>query len=79
MTTSNESILAYLVLFQTVLEDVLNDQTASLAQSDLMPHATEGFVDVTHDLWRRVAPAKLEQLLPHVASIPVDHGLRNTA
>lgn len=51
---------AYLVFFQTVLEDVLNDQTARLAQSDLMPHASERFVDITHNLRRRVTPSQLE-------------------
>lgn len=32
---------AHLVLFQAVLEDVLNNQTASLSQRDLMPHAAQ--------------------------------------
>jgi hypothetical protein len=44
-----------------------------------MPHATESLVDVAHDLRGRVAPAKLEELLPHVTRITMDDGLRDTA
>jgi hypothetical protein len=71
--------LAYLVLFQAVLKNVLDDKAAGLTQSNLMPHASKRFVDVAHDLRWRVAPAQLEQLLPNMASIAVDHSLWNTA
>lgn len=77
--TTTTKRLTYLVLFQTVLEDVLDDKAAGLAQSNLMPHASKCFVDIAHDLRRRVAPAQLEQLLPNMAGIPVDHSLWYTA
>ena len=67
-----------LVFLKAVLEDVLNHQATSFSQCDLMPHAAEGLVDVLHDLWRRVAPAELEQLLPDVARIAVNDCLRDT-
>lgn len=37
-------------ILNAVLEDVLNDQTSSLAQRDFVPHATKGFVDLGHNL-----------------------------
>lgn len=37
-----------------------------------MPHTSKSFVDILHDLWRGLCPAKLKQLLPHMASIAVD-------
>lgn len=64
-----------LVLFQTILEDVLDNETARLAQSDLVPHALQSLVDVLHDLGRRVRPAKFEQLLPDMACIAMDDSL----
>lgn len=42
-----------------------------------MPHTFQSFVDVLHYLWWRVAPAKLEQLLPDMASVAMDNSLRN--
>jgi len=44
-----------------------------------MPHTSQSFIDVLHDLWRRVTPAKLKQLLPDVASVAMDDCLRNTS
>jgi hypothetical protein len=44
-----------------------------------VPHTTEGLVDILHNLRRRLGPAKLEKLLPDVASIAMDDGLRDTA
>jgi len=44
-----------------------------------MPHAAKGFVDILHDLRRRVTPAKLKQLLPDVASVSMNDSLRDTA
>lgn len=72
-------ISTYFIFLKAVLEDVLNDQAASLAQSDFVPHAAKGLVDISHDLRWRVAPAELEKLLPHMASISVDDRLRNTS
>ena len=69
--------VTYLVFFQAVFEDVLNHQTTSLAKSDIMPHSTQGFIYILHNLWRGVAPTKLEKLLPHMASISMNHCLRN--
>ena len=66
---------AYLVLLQTILEDVLYNEAAGLAQCDLVPHATQGFVDVAHNLRWRITPTKFEQLLPDMASVAVDNGL----
>lgn len=42
-----------------------------------MPHTFQRFVDILHDLWWRVAPTKLEQLLPDMASVAMDDRLRN--
>ena len=42
----------YLVLLETVLEDVLHHQTARLAECNFVPHPTESFVDVAHYLGR---------------------------
>lgn len=67
-----------LVFIDAVLEDVLNDKTASLTQSHLVPHSTQSLVDVLHDLRWRATPAKLEELLPDVAGIAVDDSLRNS-
>jgi len=69
----------YLVFFETVLEDVLYDETTSFTKSNLMPHSSKSFVDVLHDLWRRVTPAKLKQLLPDVASVAMDDCLRDAS
>jgi hypothetical protein len=69
---------ACLVLLETVLKDVLHHQTARLAQRDLMPHAAKRFVHVPHNLRRRVAPTKFEQLLPDMTSIAMDHSLWDT-
>lgn len=70
--------IACLVLFEAVLKDVLNDQATSLTKSNLVPHATESLVDVLHNLRWRLGPAKLEKLLPDVASIAVNDSLRDT-
>ncbi len=69
----------YLVLFETVLKDVLHNKTSGLPQSNFVPHAAQGLVDVLHDLRRRVAPAQLEELLPNMACITMDDGFRNAA
>jgi hypothetical protein len=68
-----------LVLVKTVLEDVLDDETASLSQGDFVPHATKSLVDVLHDERRSSAPAQLEQLLPDMACVAVDDRLRDAA
>jgi len=68
-----------LVILEAVLEDVLNNKTASLAEGNLVPHAAESLIDILHDLGRGVAPAELEQLLPNVASIAVNNRLRDAA
>ena len=75
----NSEAKTYLVLFQAVLENVLDDQTASLAKRNLMPHAAECLVDILHDLWWRLRPAQLKKFLPDVASIAVNDCLRNAA
>ena len=67
--------MTYLVLFEAIFENVLHDQTSGLAQRDFVPHALKSLVDVLHDLGRGLCPAKLEQLLPDVTSISVNHGL----
>ena len=69
---------AYLVLFETVLEDILNDQATSLAKSNLVPHATESLIDIFHDLRRGLSPTKLEKLLPDMTSVAMDDSLRDT-
>lgn len=68
-----------LIFFQTVFKDVLHDQTPSLAKSYIVPHSAQGLIDVLHNLWGRVGPAQLEQLLPHMARVTMDDRLRDTA
>jgi hypothetical protein len=67
----------YLVFLQAVLEDVLDDQGASLTKSNFMPHTPKSLIDILHDLRWRLSPAKLEELLPDVASISVNDRLGN--
>jgi hypothetical protein len=43
--------LTYLILFETVLEDILHNQTASLSKSYFVPHSVQSLVDILHDLW----------------------------
>lgn len=69
---------AYLVLLETVLKDILNDQATSLTKSNLVPHTTESFIDIFHDLRRGLSPTKLEKLLPDVTSVAMDDSLRDT-
>jgi hypothetical protein len=57
----------------------LYDEASGLTQGNFMPHATKRLVYVLHDLWWRLGPAKLEKLLPDMASIPVNDGLWDTA
>ena len=61
-----------LLFFNTVLEDVLNNETASLTKGDLVPHTAKSLVDLEHDLRRFATPAKLEQLLPDMACIAMN-------
>ena len=68
----------YLVLLKAILEDVLDNQAAGLAESDFVPHSSKSLVDITHDLWGRVAPAELKELLPDMTRVAVDHGLGDT-
>jgi len=68
----------YLIFFQAVLENVLYNQTSGFTESHFMPHTTQSFVDILHDLRRRVTPAKLKQLLPDMASVSMDDSLGNT-
>lgn len=71
--------LCYLVVFKTVLKDVLNDQTARLSEGNLVPHAPQGVVDILHDLRRRLSPTKLKELLPHMAGVTMNNSLRDAA
>lgn len=66
-----------LVIVHAVLENVLDDETASLSKRDFVPHATQSLVDELHDKRRLSTPAELEQLLPDVACVAVDNGFRN--
>ena len=67
-----------LVFFKAVLEDVLYYQAASLTQGNFVPHTAKSLVDIAHDLRWGVTPAEFEQLLPHMAGIAVNDGLRDT-
>ena len=67
--------VTHLVFFEAVLEDILDNQTSGLAKGNLMPHTTESFIDIFHDLRRRVTPTELEQFLPHMASVAMDDSL----
>lgn len=44
--------LSYLVLLQAILEDILYNQAASLAQGNLVPHAAQSLVHILHYLRR---------------------------
>jgi hypothetical protein len=68
----------YLIFLQAVLEYILNHETASLTQGNFMPHTTQCFVDVFHDLRWGFCPSQLEELLPHMAGIAMDNRLRNS-
>lgn len=52
--------IVYLVFLEAVLKYVLNDQAAGFAESNFMPHTTEGLVDILHDLGGRLGPTELE-------------------
>lgn len=68
-----------LLIFDTVLENVLHDKTSSFAQGDLMPHASQSFVDLQHDLWWLATPAQFEQFLPDMTCVTMDDGVRDAA
>lgn len=74
-----EGRVSYLFFLHAILKYVLHNQTTGLAQSNFVPHPTQGFVDFSHDLWRFTTPTKLEQLLPDMACIAMNHGLWNPA
>jgi hypothetical protein len=38
-----------------------------------MPHTTQSFVDLDHDLRGLTIPAQLEELLPHMTSVSMNH------
>lgn len=78
-STAEQRDSTNLVLLQTILKDVLHNQTTRLAQGNLVPHAAQRLVDILHDLGRRLGPTQLEQLLPDVASITVNDRLGNPA
>lgn len=59
----------YLILFQAVLENVLNNETASFTKGHLMPHSSQRFVDILHNLGWGANPAKFEQLLPNMTGV----------
>ena len=66
-----------LVLLKAVLKDILDNQAASLAERNFVPHALERLIDVSHDLRRRLRPSQLEQLLPNMACVAVNNSLRD--
>lgn len=69
----------YLVIFEAVFKDVLNDEAPGFAQGNFMPHSTKRIVDELHDLRGGFSPTKLKQLLPYVARIAVDDSFRNSS
>lgn len=69
--------LAYLFLFEAVFEDVLDDQTSSLSQSYLVPHAAERFIHPSHDLRGLAIPTQLKQFLPYMARVAMNDSLGN--
>src|SRR5690242_12678749 len=68
----------YLVFFEAVLKDVLNNQATCLTKCYFMPHTTKSFIDILHDLWWRLSPAKFEKLLPDMTSVTMNDSLRDT-
>lgn len=79
MKDSEKPARAHLVLFETVLEDILDYQAARLAQGNLVPHTLQSLIDVRHDLGRRLGPTQLEQLLPDVARVAVNDSVGNSS
>lgn len=71
--------MTHLFVLHTILEYVLDNQTACLTQGNFMPYPVQGLVDFRHDLWRLTAPPELEQLLPNMTCIAVDHCLWDSA
>ena len=73
-----QDVTAYLLVFDAVLEDILNNEATGLAKGYFMPHSMKCFVDLEHDLRRLTGPAQLKQLLPDVTRIAMDDSVRNT-
>jgi hypothetical protein len=69
----------HFVLLQAVLENVLHHKATSLAQGNLMPHASKSLIDKFHDLRRRLGPTQLEELLPDMAGVAVNNRLGDAA
>lgn len=42
--------VSYLVFLEAILEDILHNQTASLAEGNFMPHSSESLVHKFHNL-----------------------------
>jgi hypothetical protein len=68
---------SYLIFFEAILKDVLNNQATSLTKGHLMPHATKCLVNILHNLRGRLGPTKLKQLLPDVAGVAMNNRLGN--
>lgn len=66
-----------LVFLEAVLKYVLNDEAACFTQSNLVPHTTECFIHIFHDLRWRLSPSEFEELLPNVTGIAMNNGLGN--
>ena len=60
---------ADLIVFEAILEDILNNKAASLPESNFMPHSPQCLIDVLHNLRRVSRPAELEKLLPNMTSV----------
>lgn len=44
-----------------------------------MPHSSQGFIDLRHNLRRLPAPTELEKLLPHMTCVPMNNRFWNSA
>lgn len=65
--------MANLLVLDAILKNILYYETACLAQGNLMPHAFQSLIYFEHDLRGLITPAKLEQFLPNMACIAMDH------
>jgi hypothetical protein len=69
----------YLILFKTVLKNVLHDKAPSLSKGYFMPHPAQRLVDILHDLRGRLSPAELKKLLPNMAGVAMNDCLWNSS
>ena len=79
LVPSVANMFQYLLIFDTVLKDILNYQAPCFSKSNFMPHPSQSFVNFGHDLWGFATPTQFEELLPDMACVSMDHCFRDPA